>query len=428
VGHRAAGATSRVEQAMTATSPAAGRRRESKPTAIVVAVATIIGVVVGVVVLALEHLVEEVLHHVFEHGPWLPAVVVASGVAVTAAATHWLSGGETATTEEYVRGFHTDEPDLDPKRSPGRLLAAFTSLATGAPLGMEGPAVYTGAATATVVHRWSRGVVSHRHHPLLVAGAAAGIAAVFKAPAAGAIFALEVPFRGRLAGERVLPAIFGAGAGYLTMASVEGFEPEVSLPLVELSFGRVVGSILLGVVVGLVARVVIECIRFAEESHERWPGWARAIAAAAGLAGVYAIGYAASEETIGLASGNAIFDWVLEPSHSVAAVTILLVIRTIGPAVAIMGGGVGGLFIPLMAIGALIGRLFADAANVEELTLFVLVGAACMLGAGYAAPLTGVVFIAEYTGQEALIVPALMAMAATQLVVGRRSVSPNQVE
>ena len=62
------------------------------------------------------------------------------------------------------------------------------------------------------------------------------------------------------------------------------------------------------------------------------------------------------------------------------------------------------------------------------LTLFVLVGAACMLGAGYATPLTGVVFVAEYTGQVAIVVPALAAMAATQLVVGGHSVSPHQRE
>ena len=86
----------------------------------------------------------------------------------------------------------------------------------------------------------------------------------------------------------------------------------------------------------------------------------------------------------------------------------------------------GGLFIPLMAIGALVGRLFADAVNAEELALYVTVGAATMLGAGYAVPLTGVIFVAEYTGQATVIVPALLAMAAARLVVGNRSVSPAQ--
>jgi H+/Cl- antiporter ClcA len=60
------------------------------------------------------------------------------------------------------------------------------------------------------------------------------------------------------------------------------------------------------------------------------------------------------------------------------------------------------------------------------LALYVTVGAASMLGAGYAVPLTGVVFVAEYTGQATVIVPALIAMAATRLVVGNRSVSHAQ--
>ena len=49
-----------------------------------------------------------------------------------------------------------------------------------------------------------------------------------------------------------------------------------------------------------------------------------------------------------------------------------------------------------------------------------------MLGAGYAVPVTGAVFVAEYTGQASVIVPALVAMAVTRLVVGNHSVSPAQ--
>lgn len=401
---------------------------EPRPVAAMLAAATAVGIVVGAVVLALEHAVDAVLEHVLEADPWVPAVVVAVGVLVTAVASRWLSGGRTATTEVYVREFHHDEPELEPRRSPGRLVAAFTTLASGAPLGMEGPAVYTGAVAAAVVHRRARGALVARYHTLLIAGAAAGIAAVFKAPAAGAVFALEVPFRGRMAGERVLPAIFGSGAGYLTLASIDGFEPEAALPLVDLSYGRVLACLLLGGVIGVVARGVIALVGLAEHTHERWPWWARASIAAGGLAGVYALGRVWADEPLGLASGNSIFDWVLEPDHSVAVLVGVAALRIVGPPLAIAGGGVGGLFIPLMAMGAVVGRLFADAGNAEELVLFVMVGAACMLGAGYAAPLTAVVFVAEYTGQAAVIVPALVAMAITRVFVGRRSVSPNQLD
>ena len=390
--------------------------------------ATAVGVVVGLVVLGLEHAVDDVLEHVFEAAAWVPAVVVVAGVLATAVVSRSLSGGGTATTEVYVREFHLAEPQLEPRRAPGRLVAAFTTLAGGAPLGMEGPAVYTGAVASTIVHRrWHR-VIGDRHHALLVAGAAAGIAAVFKAPAAGAIFALEVPFRGRLAGERVLPAIFGAGSGYVTLAAVDGFEPEAPLPFVDLSIGRILASTLLGLVVGVLARLVIGLIEAAERSHGRLGPARRALVGALGLAGLYAIGYGITDEPVALASGNAVIDWVLDPEHSVIVLVAVAAVRIAGPALAVFGGGVGGLFIPLMAIGAVVGRLFADATSTAEVALFVLVGAACMLGAGYAAPLTGVVFVAEYTGQVAIIVPALVAMAFTVVAAGPRSVSPNQRE
>ena len=293
---------------------------------------------------------------------------------------------------------------------------------------MEGPAVYTGSVVAGLVHRRRPQLSAETHHALLVAGAAAGIAAVFKAPAAGAIFAMEVPFRGRLAGERVLPAIFGSAAGYLTMATIDGVKPELEVPLIELTTGRVLGSILLGLVVGVAALGVIGLVNAAESLHHRFPAWIRALVAGAALAGLYAAGRGMTGEPVALASGNSVIDWALQPDHAVAVLVGVFQLRAVGPAVSIAGGGVGGLFIPLMAAGAVVGRMFSDAVNVEDLSLYVIVGAAGMLGAGYAVPLTGVVFVAEYTGQATVIVPALVAMAAIRVVVGARSVSPNQLD
>lgn len=407
--------------------PARGPSDPARHAAVMLAVASTIGVLVGLVGLALEHAVDDVLEELFEAPVWVPAVVLLAGAVVTAFVSSSLSGRRTATTEVYVEEFHRETPQLTLKRAPGRLLAAFTTLASGAPLGLEGPAVYSGSVAAAVVHRRRPQLSAATHHALLVAGAAAGISAVFKSPAAGAIFAMEVPFRGRLAGERVLPAIFGSAAGYLTIASVDGVRPEIEVPLIELTYGRVAASAALGIVVGIVARGVIRIVDEAESSHNRWPVWARAIAAGGALAGIYAAGRGLTGEPITLSSGNNVIDWAIEPGHAVLVLVGVFLLRAAGPAVSIVGGGVGGLFIPLMASGAVIGRLFADAASSDDLALFVVVGAACMLGAGYAVPLTGVVFVAEYTGQATVIVPALCAMAITRLIVGGRSVSPHQM-
>lgn len=385
-----------------------------------------IGITTGLVVLALEHAVEDVIHRLFEADVWVPAVVLIAGAAITAVIIRYVGGRSSASTEVYVEEFHRDDAGLDPKHAPGRLLASFTTLGSGAPLGLEGPAVYTGSVVATVVHRHWKVLRGEAFHVLLVAGSAAGIAAVFKAPAAGAIFAMEVPFRGRLAGERVLPAIVGSAAGFLTMASVDGVQSEIEVPLIELTYGRALLTTLLGLAVGLAALGVIKLVNLAEQATTRWSAGVRAAAAGVALAGIYALGRGMTGEPVAIASGNSVIDWAIEPDRAIWILLGVFVLRAVGPAVSIAGGGVGGLFIPLMAIGAVIGRLFADAVSADERALFVTVGAATMLGAGYAVPLTGVVFVAEYTGQATIIVPALLAMATARLVVGNRSVSPAQ--
>lgn len=176
--------------------------------------------------------------------------------------------------------------------------------------------------------------------------------------------------------------------------------------------------------IGLAAHGVIAGVHLGERLVERGSPWVRALLAGGVLAGIYAIGRAMTDEPIALASGNNVIEWALEPDHAFGLLVAVFVLRALGPSVAI----VGGLFIPLMAAGAVVGRMFSDAApGDDDVTLYVIVGAASMLGAGYAVPLTAVVFVAEYTGQAAAIGPGLLAMAAVRIVVGSRSVSGGQI-
>ena len=386
-----------------------------------------VGVSTGAMVLALEHLIDDVLEAIFEAPVWVPAVTVAVGALVTAVLVQFFGGRSSSTTETYVQEFHRDAPTIDPAHAPGRLGGAFTTLSSGAPMGLEGPAVYTGSVVATLLRRRFEVLRNEAHNVVLVAAAAAGIAAAFKAPAAGAIFALEVPFRGRLAGERLLPAIFGSATGFMTMAWFDGIEEKQSFDAVDLTFNRATGALVLGAQVGVAAIGVIWLIRQAEHLSTRGSPWVRAAFAGATLAGLYAIGRGIVGESLALTSGNNVIDWAVEGDHAVWLLIAVFLLRAIGPAVSIAGGGVGGLFIPLMAAGAVLGRLFAEAGRTDDLTVYVLVGAAAMLGAGYAVPFTAVIFVAEYTGQAAVIVPGLLAVTAAMLAVGPRSVSEGQV-
>ena len=90
------------------------------------------------------------------------------------------------------------------------------------------------------------------------------------------------------------------------------------------------------------------------------------------------------------------------------------------------GGGVGGLFVPLVVQGALTGRLVSGMFATRNESLMVVVGIAAFLGAGYRVPLAAVMFVAEATGRPGFVVPGLLAAVAAQLVMGSRSVSAYQ--
>src|SRR5205085_938577 len=121
--------------------------------------------------------------------------------------------------------------------------------------------------------------------------------------------------------------------------------------------------------------------------------------------------------------------WAFDPKRAVGLVLLLLVLRGAATVLTVGGGGVGGLFIPLVIEGALLGRavggLFRTAATGSN--FFPLIGVSAFLGAGYRVPLAGVMFAAEATGRPGFIVPGMIAAMVAQLFMGRASASPYQV-
>ena len=97
----------------------------------------------------------------------------------------------------------------------------------------------------------------------MVAGAAAGVAAIFKAPATGAIFALEVPYQEDLARRMLLPALVASASGYLAFVSVNCITPLFAAhgSPSALSFIDLAGAIGLGVAAGISARVRVAAPR-----------------------------------------------------------------------------------------------------------------------------------------------------------------------
>lgn len=385
------------------------------------------GVLVGLAVLAIERAtVEGLLDTIADQPLWLQAAAPAVGLLVAVLCLRFVAGSTSvATSDEYIRSFH-DQGDerLDPRPVLGRILASIATIGYGGALGLEGPSIYAGSAIgSTLQRRFTRFFSREDAKLLLVAGAAAGVAAIFKAPATGALFAIEVPYRADVARRNVLPAMVASAASYLTFALVDGTEPILPVGGTH-AFGwrDLGGALVVGVFCGVGARLFSAAIRKLRSNTVQDVAWGTRLAiAGVTLALLVWVSDVVADAPLSLGPGYDVIRWATDPSNGVWVVVVILVVRVAAVMATYGGGGVGGLFVPLVVTGALVGRLTGDAFGMSDTDLLVVVGMAAFLGAGYRTPLAAVVFVAETTGSPAFVVPALLATAASQLLLGDSS-------
>ena len=287
------------------------------------------------------------------------------------------------------------------------MLGAVATLGLGGAMGLEGSSIYSGhvgrgAGSGPCRAGW---LGAPERRVLLVAGAAAGVAAIFKAPATGAVFALEVPYQDDLARHMLLPSLVGAATGYLTFAAFHGTAPLFESPTrCPFSYtrpdrrhrprppGRPRGP------------AFARALRWAKAwlGHLPRPGSGCRSPAAAARRACPDLDWACGAP-LSFGPGYSALTWALDPNRALWAVAVLLVVRCLATTAAIGGGGVGGLFIPLVVAGALHRTpRRRGAPRRSTTTLFAVIGVAAFLGAGYRVPLAAVMFVAETTGQPGL--------------------------
>ncbi len=396
----------------------------------VVALAAVVGIVTGAGVSLLDTVIIGIEERVVDLPLWIVAVAPAVGLALTAVILRWVGGGASpSTADEYLQVFHDPSHPLPTRPFVARMLGAVATLGLGGPMGLEGSSIYLG----TSVGAWTRRLTARMpglrdRRVLMVAGAAAGVAAIFKAPATGAIFALEVPYQDDFARNMLLPSLVGAGTGYLTFAAFHGTEPLFEVVgSVPFNYRDLIAAIALGILAALGARLFARGLRWAKVRQKTTKAWVRVVVAGAGLAAFVLISNWATGAPLSFGPGYAAITWALDPSRALWAVAVLLVVRCLATITVTGGGGVGGLFVPLVVGGALTGRLVGGALHELNTALFTVVGVAAFLGAGYRVPLAAVMFVAETTGQPGFVVPGLLAAVAAELVMGTASVTAYQM-
>lgn len=403
--------------------------------------AVVVGVVTGLAVAAFDAITAKAaLGNLFDAPLAVQAIAPAGGLIVAWLCLRFVAGGADATTSDaYITSFHDRHRPFDQRPVLGRVLASIATLGSGGAMGFEGPAIYIGSAVgAAAQSRVGRFIRSEDAKALLVAGAAGGLAAIFKAPATGVLYALEVPYTEDIARHGIVSSLVAAASSYLTFVVVMGTEPIVELSTAGTSLAGVdlAGAAVVGVLAGLGARGFVWVLSWAKRITHTVGAVPRVIGFGVGSA-VLVVG---SEQLFGsplsLGPGYQIFGWLADPTRGVWLIAVLLVVRLGAFAFTVAGGGAGGKFIPLVVEGAILGRLVAgmmDAAGLHSgsdpastMSLFTVLGIAAFLGAGYRTPLAGVMFVAESTGKAVFVVPGLIAAAVSQLFMADKTVSPVQ--
>ncbi len=398
--------------------------------------ASIVGIIVGLAVTAVHWLVYEILWgsvSTYAMTPWGTVLFPTIGLGLSGfILQRFTRNPDLHGTEEVIEVFHHHKGIFDYRSAPAKVAAAVATLGFGGSAGLEGPSIFIGGVVGSFIMRKSRrlGFDENDVRTLMIAGSAAGVAAIFKAPLTGIVFALEVPYMDDMTREALIPSLVASVSAYLVLVSFLGVSPLFYVAQrYTMATSDLMWAVVLGVIVGLLARVFIASFktasRIARESG--LPLWARTAIGGlvVGLLGL--VGHALYGKPLVLGTGYDLVQGLVGGTFTTSEAFWLLVLKT-GAIVATLGAGAaGGVFIPMIVLGASAGSLLGGVLPAgTPAALFPVVGMAAFLAAGYNTPIAAAAFIAESTGGSGYIIPGLVGAAVAYAVAGKTSISSSQ--
>ncbi|MCD6480153.1 chloride channel protein [Candidatus Bathyarchaeota archaeon] len=310
---------------------------------------------------------------------------------------------------EVMDAVHTKGGDIRGRVAMVKTLVSSITIGSGGSVGREGPIAQIGAAIGSLLGRIAGFDETYRRL-LVVCGLSAGISGTFMAPLGGAIFGLEVIYRG-VAPYDVIPILLSSVVGMVVTGEVFGLKPAFKAPEYVLKSPLDVLYFLpLGIIFGLLAIIWTRMLYLMEDLFDRLPIRRPLRPALGGLLtglmgvflakyGILGVGY----EGIDLALSGTLPAWLL---------LLLGVMKMLATSLTVGSGGSGGIFAPSLYMGAMFGGFFASILSGLPLvsrqpSIYYLVGMAALFAGAAKAPLTCMIMLPEMTDNYHLL-PALM--------------------
>lgn len=301
---------------------------------------------------------------------------------------------------------------------PVKFFGGILAVGSGLALGREGPTVQMGGTVGEAISRWLK--VSERERLTLIsAGAGAGLAAAFNAPLSGLVFVLEevrrdfqpIVFGAAFVAAAVADILAQIGSGPFPVFAVPSYPtpPLAALPVFAL----------LGIIAGVLGVLFNRGLLVSIELHTRVPARLRLLVTAVTGALVGLVGWF-SPLLIG--SGHHLAEEALRGEVLLTIIPLFFCVRFLLTIASYGTGAPGGIFAPLLVLGALLGLAVGQGAHqlapdiVPQPAVFAVVGMAAYFTAIVRAPLTGIMLIVEMTGNYTLMLCLLVSCFCAYVV------------
>jgi len=357
-------------------------------------------------------------------GPWVIAIPVLGGLIVGLIARYGSDRIRGHGIPEAIEAILFGKSRMSPKVAFLKPIASGIAIGSGGPFGAEGPIIMTGGALGSLVAQCVK-VTAAERKTLLVAGATAGMTAVFGTPVAAVLLAVELllfEWRPR----SFLPvALACAVAGY-ARAMFFGVEPLFALhtaPPHALALGScVVAGLLSGALASGLSAALYKVEDWFGHLPIHWSWWPAMGGLVVGIGGFF--------EPRALGVGYDVIGDLLH-QHLFWQVAIgILVVKALIWVVALGSGTSGGVLAPLLMLGAGLGAVLGHVLPGAEPGMWPLVCMAATLGATLGAPLTAIVFAFGLTHDSNALLPLLTATLVAHgfsAVLMRRSIMTEKI-
>lgn len=375
---------------------------------------------------------------------WMLVVLpAAGGLAVGLITRFFAREAKGHGVPEVLDALYRCGGEIRPRVSSAKAVASALTIGSGGSAGTEGPIIQIGAAIGSSLGQYLR--IPRRQMGVVVGcGVSAGIAAIFNAPIAGVLFALEIFLRD-FSFRTFSPIVFSS----VISCTVIHWLRSQDVAIFEVKALRQMGyefvglelplHLVLGILCAVAAVLFIRFLYFIEDVADRTP-IPEALKPALGATGlglcgmIYVLALGSHEMPPFYGNGYPVIHAILGQQllgMTIAGLLALFILKLLATCLTLGSGGSGGVFAPSLLLGGTLGGAYGIAlvsmgvVPVSSANAYALVGAAAVVAGSTHAPLMAIVMLYEITREPKVILPAMFA--AIVATAGARFLLPDSI-